>query len=73
MQKPSVGRIVHYFERNNPDVPYAAIVVDVHEDGSPDLRIFNHGAGPTDDALATHVDHRDSDQGSGFWDWPARV
>ena len=49
--KPTIGRIVHYHpcvarNASDPDttpipiVTYAALVVDVHRDGAPILRVF---------------------------------
>ena len=66
--KPTIGRIVHFYER--PDAkPRAAIVVDLDVIGNPSLRVF--AARGTNDTYYYGVPQRGETTGW-FWDWPPR-
>jgi hypothetical protein len=72
-QKPSVGRVVHYTATDFPYKLQAAIITDVHGNGTVFLHVFGagytytiHSAGYTTHAAGTQ-------DASGSWTWPARV
>jgi len=69
MQKPSIGRIVHY--RNAAGIgPLAAIITCVYSDACVNLTVFRDGALMDTD---TSIPLRDADNGEwGCW-WPPRV
>lgn len=82
MQKPSVGRVVHYVSYGTPGGEYqsecrAAVVTEltdaaVHEEtGVPQplgLAVLN----PTGMFFNRHVEHDEAKAG-GTWHWPERV
>jgi hypothetical protein len=68
--KPTVGRIVHYFEFAGAD-PLPAIVVRVWGDDCINLRVFtDNDASPLHMTSVTR--RNETDPGWG-WDWPLRV
>lgn len=69
MSKPSIGRIVHFYDADMPDSPVAAIIVRVWSDTCVNLRTFGDHAFVgyetsvvLDDAAANK-----------YWSWPPRV
>lgn len=71
-QKPSVGRIVHYYDPNE-DEPCAAIITYIYPDYPPDqmyvaLRVFTKKSD-----YAMHPVTYSETPKSGFWSWPPRV
>lgn len=82
MQKPSVGRIVHYYEPANRDAadyePNAAIIVEVYPEGTVGLYVFPPLFFPPDDkdhtkpAYKQHI-HYSENPKPGHWSWPPRV
>ena len=74
MQKPTVGRIVHYQAHGSPDgthksVPRAAVVTEVFSDECVSLAVLN----PTGMYFNTSVqlDESETPRG-GTWRWPPR-
>jgi len=69
MQKPSVGRIVHYQHTlgENRFATYPAIVVDVLPDNHVALKVFS-----ARDFFLPDVSPSES-LAVGCWSWPARV
>jgi hypothetical protein len=63
--KPSIGRIVHYF--NDSGEPEAAIVIHVHNDENVNLIVCNQWGTWTS---RTSVQ---LGEGAGHWNWPTRV
>lgn len=62
--KPSVGRMVHYYDGVNL-TPWPAVIYRVNEDGSVDLTVLipgTYGANNVRENL-----------GDTFWVWPPRV
>lgn len=76
-QEPTIGRIVHVFNRSgNDDVskqnrPEAAIVTFVHSPSCINATVFNHPGTPCSQTSIQHVSLA-GDANCG-WDWPARV
>jgi len=86
--KPTIGRIVHYHpcvcrDASDPDtspiplVTYAALVVDVHRDGTPILRVFPDAGDSyiVDCGInGYNVDGvtRTDEPAMGHWNWPPR-
>lgn len=69
--KPTIGRIVHYWQSAPGVTPVPAIIVEVWSDDCVNLRIFRDSP-PADDEYVTSVTR--CDQGDKWgWDWPARV
>lgn len=69
MQKPSLGRIVHFRPGENID-PGAAMITRVHTDTCVNLIVFEDGRDPRS---VTSVTLRDEDNNEwGCW-WPPRV
>jgi len=73
-QKPTVGRVVHYFKRHmNPghdDNPYAAIIVDVPGGDRVMLRVLSKISPSLDEnVLAEYA----ADPELGSWSWPPRA
>jgi hypothetical protein len=75
--KPTVGRIVHYFNmaaaagpQNNQmgPGPYAALVVQVFSEHCVSLKVFAPTEG--NDRIESSVESRGSTLGGRFWDWP---
>lgn len=70
-QKPTVGRIVHYWEES--DGPYAAIVTHVHSGTETvlSLQVFTTG----DIRSKALIQKGDSDtmKGGSYWEWPPRA
>lgn len=64
-QKPSVGRVVHYFKGEEP---MAAMICKVHSDDVVNLTVFKPEGGT---AAAKSVSRLPG--GPTRWDWPARV
>lgn len=70
MNKPTVGRIVHYRETADADA-LAAVVCAVLEDGSLALSIFNANGHPSG---AREVLHEDAaEPGACRWSWPPKA
>jgi hypothetical protein len=77
-QKPTIGRIVHYWLRNPEEceqTPNPAIVTRVYFDGHVDLQVF--GSVPEDPPhlradLRFNVSHGGDALRSGTWTWPPR-
>lgn len=69
-QKPTVGRIVHYFDSAIGGVePLAALVVFIDVDGLPNLHVYNpHSAGTY---LVRSVKEGSGEHGT--WMWPPRA
>jgi len=71
-QKPSVGRIVHYFETETSK-PLAAMINTISEqEGLVHLTVFKE----TYMAWAVNTPHRSMSRAGhpmGFWDWPERT
>ena len=85
--KPTIGRIVHYHpcvcrEASDPDtspiplVTYAALVVSIHRDGTPILRVFTeHDSYIVDCGINGYsVDGipETATPEMGHWNWPPR-
>jgi hypothetical protein len=74
VQKPSVGRVVHYQAFGTPggeykSEPKAAIITAVHSDSLVGLCVLN----PSGMFFNTcHLDQSDAPKG-GTWHWPPRV
>ena len=69
--KPTIGRIVHYWQAAPGVEPVPAIIVYVWSDDCINLRIFRDSPA-TDDEHVTSVTR--CDQGDKWgWDWPARA
>lgn len=73
MQKPSVGRIVHYYpSENEPHLfaevgePVAAIITRVWTDECVNLQLF------TNSGRTPHLTSRCRGEGDGEWRWPPR-
>ena len=68
--KPSVGRIVHYYGASG-DGPHAAIVTAVHSDTLVSLTVFPDGGLASPQA---NVVQSDAAYANGFsrWEWPPR-
>lgn len=71
IQKPSVGRIVHFELPKVAALPdfehgetYAAIITRIHSDDIVDLHVFGHGGVTHYFSSAVHGEH---------WFWPPRV
>jgi hypothetical protein len=87
-QKPTVGRIVHYFPaeqdheagQNNADV-CAAIVTQSFDNLTPNLHVMVNGYGDNGSAKSVirfSVPHKDDfvpnpSNSAGYWDWPTVV
>lgn len=70
MSKPSIGRIVHFYDQTYSGKPEAAIIVNVLTDVLVNLRVFK------DDAFVgyeTSVKLIGTGDASRYWDWPPRV
>lgn len=73
-QKPSIGRIVHYFPAGASGQAYPAIVTCVHSDECVNLFVFDDGTTPTPDAgPITSIARRQAEGEESCWDWPPRV
>lgn len=71
-QKPTVGRIVHYFptaSEFHKNGPFAAIVTRVVDDRWVDLSIFPPGYGILS---RDSIHQRAPGFTTGVWDWPER-
>lgn len=71
-QKPSVGRIVHYYSYGTPrggfkSAPRAAIVVEVHSDTEVTVCVLNP-SGIFFNKVAYSAEPK-----AGCWSWPPRV
>lgn len=79
MNKPAIGRIVHYRSFGTPSGEYtqecrAAVVTEVDEDGAPDYRVGLAVLNPTGIFLNRHVCYSSSPQNNGgTWHWPECV
>lgn len=71
-QKPSIGRIVHYFVNRavKDGQPYPAIITHVFSETCVNLFVFSDATYPFDGQLRSSVVRGD---GPGCWDWPPRV
>lgn len=64
--KPSIGRIVHY-TTDPHGTTKAALIIDVFDDETVDLAVFNHtGVHPLDAVSFAE------EPTPGFWSWPPR-
>lgn len=68
MSRPTVGRIVHYFEQDS-DVEHAAMITRVHSDVCVDLEVWHQR--PEKSGRRTSILSRPGDA-LGRWDWPRR-
>lgn len=68
MQKPSIGRVVHYYGPRQ-DGPHAAVITRVHSDQCVDLFVLPQDGDPLriDSVVDTEGDS------NGRWCWPPRV
>jgi hypothetical protein len=74
MQKPSVGRIVHFYQQNTDENPIPALVIGVYDDsGKVDLTVFGRSrfAEPTT-MPGIDVPYSEAPK-KGHWSWPPRV
>lgn len=75
--KPSIGRIVHYTEKrtdNAPNQVYAAIIVDVYDDETVHLTVFNKDGETVPHCYVVVTDApAGSQEAVGKWAWPART
>lgn len=73
-QKPTIGRIVHYWVLNSEEcqgTPSPAIVTNVHRgDDSVDLQVF--GTLPSSESPFRFRVTESSDGAAGTWCWPPR-
>jgi hypothetical protein len=71
--KPTVGRIVHFYNFN--DEPLAAIVSRVREtsDEGCDLVVFENGVAFEPCVRFADPEKLDQNIGTCFWTWPPRV
>ena len=67
-QKPSVGRIVHYVNRNTGD-HYAAMITKVDDDGKVSLVIWP----PNQPDMAARAIEYSEECAPKTWHWPERV
>lgn len=69
--KPSIGRIVHFYQINEPVVP--AIITQVWDDEHVNLRVFQDNAYTPE----LHISVALAESGGGamqkWWCWPPRV
>lgn len=77
--RATVGRIVHFYQEAHADrgddvQPLAAIVTQVHGDGSANLHVFHAGEGASPNGKALRVREGDpaSDRRGRLWCWPPR-
>jgi hypothetical protein len=75
MQKPSIGRIVHYVAYGTPSGEYqstarAAMITEVDEPDNPESKVGLVVLNPTGLFFNQHVPYG---QGGGHWHWPERV
>jgi len=77
--KPTVGRIVHYYEENGKshngvgDGPYAAIITQVFGDSEGafcNLKVLPPFVEAFDSGSVRNKDHRETD--NRYWVWPSR-
>lgn len=68
-QKPSVGRIVHYFGCKG-DPPLPGIITAVHSDECVNLKVFDDGG---NDQFFSSLTKKENEESTTCWDWPARV
>ena len=69
-QKPSIGRIVHFYQSAAQGKPHAALVTDVHSDFCINVAGFNSGGTQVSASSVTYSE----DKASGLrWCWPPRV
>lgn len=80
-QKPSIGRIVHYWVLNTEECqnePNPAIITRVNPDGTCDLQVFGDVPYDDKDSAGERLGIRRSrpegtDGRSGTWNWPPRA
>jgi anti-sigma factor ChrR (cupin superfamily) len=70
MQKPSIGRIVHFYAEGST-TPEAAIVVAVHSEICVNLVCFN--AGGTSHTETSTLGNGGEVAGGRRWEWPPRA
>lgn len=68
MQKPSIGRIVHYYGCEG-DGPHAAIITKVRSDQCVDLYVLPQDGEP----LGMFSVGNTPDDANGHWCWPPRI
>jgi len=69
-QKPSVGRVVHYYGHPGQKEPWAAFVTKVHGDFCINVAGFNDGGTQFSQSSATYSEEPSV---SCRWVWPPRV
>lgn len=77
-QKPSVGRIVHYFSHGTPGGEYlpvcrAAVVTEVHGPDASGVVVSLAVLNPEGMYFSRRVCEGDPAHLSGTWHWPERV
>lgn len=78
VQRPSIGRVVHYTNLGDRDGKYpptvqAAIITGLNDDGTVSLHVF-YKTGQFDLARCERTDEpAGSDHARGKWCWPERV
>jgi hypothetical protein len=72
-QKPTVGRVVHYYKRHmspaRDDSPYAALIVEVIGDDRVTLRVFSKIKPSLDENVRASYSEEPA---IGCWSWPPR-
>lgn len=70
-QKPSVGRIVHYWPHPDASEPWAAIIAGIAE--GYDGRCWLHAFPPNGPAVMIGLIPVSPSRKVGYWTWPAKV
>lgn len=81
MDKPSIGRIVHYVlpVSKNAGAHRPAIIVKINDDNAEtvNLKVFtdglNEGSAYITDTWVPDVEQDEEDADGGTWHWPERV
>ena len=76
-QKPSVGRIVHYYDRvaenQNKPGPYPALIAAVHSDTCCTLTVFMPWAERPFIASSCQREDVAGSEPRHYWEWPPRT
>lgn len=76
-QKPSIGRMVHYYPKNAPAGKkcYPATITHVNDNGTVNLHVCNDGAFRLlSSSIPVNVPLQQNDEeAEGYWAWPPRV
>ena len=82
-QKPSVGRIVHFFTKDTAkqfngqgEGPYAAIITQGPFGNSEtmcNLQVFSHNGVHLEGSVTEKSDRRDGEDPGRWWEWPPRT